>query len=246
MKQTLLFVFLLLSVGAWAQQAQGVVTYERVEHWPRIISRLTFMSNEEKDRIKQTWGSTDEGWKQKMKLVFTPTQSLYVYGEAENTDGGYSWRRSEYAVARNFEKETKAELLEMLGRVYVLEDSLKAPNWKIMNQLKDIAGHVCMKAVTEDPIRNQKITAWFAQDIESLAGPEQYFGLPGLILELDINEGDVVVTATDVQLREVGKEAAVPKMKGKKIKQADHDALITAHIRDSVKAYRNPFWALRY
>lgn len=245
MKNFLLLTLLLLSLRTVGQQTQGIVNYDRTQYWTRINSRMTFLSNEEKDRMKRTWGDRD-GWTEKMKLVFTPEQSLYTYGETEPSEGGYSWRRNEFFLQRDFAKGTKTEIQEMLGKTYILEDSLRTPNWKIMNQIKDVAGYVCMKAVTEDPIRNQKITAWFAQDLPVSAGPEQYHGLPGLILELELNEGDVVITATSVQFRDVSKELVLPKVKGKKIKQADYNTLVTNHIRDSIKAYRNPYWAMRY
>jgi GLPGLI family protein len=136
----------------------------------------------------------------------------------------------------------------MLGKTYLLEDSLKAPKWRILNQIKEVAGYVCMKAETYDPIKNQKVTAWFAEQLPGEAGPEQYFGLPGVILELDLNEGDVVITATKVVLESPSEDDfKLPKrMKGKKINQQEYDRLLSKHIEDSIKAFRNPYWSLRY
>jgi GLPGLI family protein len=127
-----------------------------------------------------------------------------------------------------------------------VDDSLHTPKWKVMNQIKDVAGYICMKAVTEDTVKKQKITAWFAGDIPISAGPERYFGLPGVILELDINEGDVVITATKIEFKKLDKELIIPKTKGKKIKDADYDALLRKHLKDSIKSQRNPYWAIRY
>lgn len=247
MKSFLPLLFLLFSLKTLAQNTEGVVTYERVQHWTAITARLTFLSQEEKDRAKNTWGSTDE-WKEKMKLSFSPTRSVYTYlnDRAESEDGAYTWRNRDYLIARNFEKETQTDLMEMLGKTYLLEDSLRTPAWKISNQIKEVAGYQCVRATTEDPIRKQKITAWFAQEIPVPAGPERYFGLPGVILELDLNEGDVVITATKVEFRPVEKDLILPKMKGKKITQPQYNALIKTHIDDSIKSHRNPYWSLRY
>ena len=135
----------------------------------------------------------------------------------------------------------------MLGKTYLVDDSLTAPRWKVMNQIKDVNGHVCMLAVTEDTIKKQKVSAWFAHDIPVSAGPEQYYGLPGLIMELDINEGDVVVTATRVELKKVGEEINLPKkMKGKKLDGLAYNKLLWTHISDSMKSRRNPYWAIPY
>ena len=247
MQRLLTAFFLFFSLATHAQNTQGVVTYERVQHWSRIAARLPYLSREEKDRIKLTWGY-DEGWKQKMKLSFSPARSTYTYAtdRAENAEGTYSWRNQEFVLHRNFEGSKRLDVLEMLGRVYIVDDSLRTPSWKISNQLKEVAGYLCVKATTEDTLKKQKITAWFAQDIPSQAGPEQYFGLPGLILELDINDGDAVVTATNVEFRDAAKDLTPPKAKGRKINGAEYTRLVRNHINDSVKSNRNPYWAMRY
>jgi len=241
-----LILLTLFSFTAPAQQMAGVVSYNRVEYWTKIYSRATYLSREEKDRIQQTF-KNDDGETTKMKLLFTPDQSLYTYEseQAQTDDGRYSWRHSDYIIQRNFKDEKKTEIEETLGKTYLIEDSLRAPNWKVMNQIKDIAGHICMKAVTEDTVRNQKITAWFAQDIPVPAGPERYFGLPGLILELDLNDGDVLITATKIDFKDVSKDVVLAKKpKGRKLTDAGYDKLIGDYIKDSIKGHRFPY--IRY
>jgi GLPGLI family protein len=246
-KILLLLLFVCLARPASAQKMEGVVSYEQVFHWARIYSRLDFLSQEQKDREMLTWGGKDES-KSKMKLYFTPTQSKYTHSDEEDDeDRRYSWRKQEYVIFRDFEEETKKEIIEMLGKTYLIEDSLQAPKWKVMNQIKDINGHVCMLAITEDTIKRQKIEAWFAHDLPVSAGPGQYFGLPGLIMELDVNQGDLVLTATKVELKPVGEEINLPKkIKGKKITSPEYDTLLWTHIRDSMVAHRNPYWSMPY
>jgi GLPGLI family protein len=117
-----------------------------------------------------------------------------------------------------------------------------------MNKIKEIKGYLCMMAVSKDTIKNQTITAWFSNDIAVQAGPEKYFGLPGLILELDINDGDVVITAEKVELKPVNSEQlALPKkMKGKKVNQGQYDLILADLMTTSIKGRRNPFWSIRY
>jgi GLPGLI family protein len=243
----ILLVLLATSTPLLAQNLQGEITYERVYHWTKIYSRLSYLSNEEKDRIKQTWGNDDE-YKQKMTLFFNEKQSYYSYPKVEENDGSWSWTKSDYKVYRNFEKEKRTDIIGMLGKTYIVEDSLKAPSWKVMNKIKEVAGRMCMMAVTEDTIKGQKITAWFANDLAVSAGPELYSGLPGMILELEINDGEIVVSATEIKMQPVAEEdISLPKkMKGRKIDNKQYQELIAAHIRDSIKAHRNPFWAMPY
>lgn len=250
MKQKLIILFLtLFTLPAMAQEAEGIITYEQVTHWSNIYAKMDFLSLEEKDRIKMTWGNNDEGSKTKMKLYFTPTQSKYTYESEQSTsdDGRYSWRQDEYVIFRDFDKEKKTELIEMLGKTYLIEDSLRTPKWKVMNQIKDINGHVCMLAVAEDTTKRLKVSAWFAHDLPVPVGPAQYFGLPGAILELDMNEGDVVITATNIEMKPVGDAIDLPKkMKGKKLGNKEYDKLIWEHMRDSMVAHRSPYWSMPY
>lgn len=240
-------IFLMLQIWAVAQKTEGVVTYERRQYWTKIYTQLTFLSQEEKDRITNTWKNSDAD-KSKMNLYFSPAQSLYTYTNQDGTDeaGDYAWRKGDYVIFRDFDKDKKTDIIETLGKTYVIDDSLHTPTWKILNQIKEVAGNICMKAETTDPIKKQKITAWFAQDIPVMAGPERFFGLPGVILELDINDGDVVIEATKVEFKTLGKELNLPKTKGKKINDAAYYTLLRNYITESTKAQRNPYWAIRY
>lgn len=51
-----------------------------------------------------------------MKLAFNANESLYTYFSDEPEEGGYSWRKSEYFLYRNFETEKKTDIIEMLGK----------------------------------------------------------------------------------------------------------------------------------
>lgn len=242
-----ILMMVISSSPLFAQQLEGEITYERVYYWTKINSRLSFLSNEEKDRMKQTWGKNDE-YKQKMTLYFNEKQSYYGFPKVIENEHGWSWSEADYKIYRNFEKETRTDIVGMLGKTYVIEDSLKAPSWKVMNKIKEVAGRMCMMAVTEDTIKDQKITAWFANDLPVSGGPEMYTGLPGMILELDINDGDIVISAIDIKMKPVAAEDInLPKkVKGRKINNKQYQEMVAVHIRDSIKARRNPFWSMPY
>lgn len=248
MKKILIILCLLTSSLAMAQKSEGVVTYVRKEYWVKIASRLTFMSQEQKDRMAQitkNWDDNNKGTK--MKLAFSPNESRYTYNSDEPEEGGYSWRKYEFILYRNFEKDKKNDIIEMLGKTYIVDDSLHTPVWKIGNQIKEVAGYICMKAETEDPIKKQKITAWFAQDIPVPAGPERINGLPGLILELNVNDGDVIIEAIGVAFRPLTPDdLKLPKTKGKKITDADYDKVLSQYIAEQMTAHQNPYWEIRY
>ena len=83
----------------------------------------------------------------------------------------------------------------------------------------------------EEP-KDKVIIAWYAPEIPVSLGPLNYWGLPGLILE--INEENVIILCSKVTLsnKEVGK-IKVPNT-GKKVSQVEFDAIEKAKL-DSMK-----------
>ncbi len=235
---------LLAAAGSKARQMEGVITYERTIDFSRLQSRLTYLTEEQRDRDRRTWGQYSI-LKEKYFLYFTPEKSFYTfYTDPKSNDN--TWKQFDFFLTRDFGKETRYDMFDLLGKSYVLSDSLRTPKWKIMNQIKEVKGYMCMMAETFDKGRNVKITAWFAEGLGVPAGPEMYFGLPGMILELVENDGDVVITAEQIALKPVAEKMVLPrKQRGKKIDQATYERMIEEYIRDSIKARRNPYWMLR-
>ncbi|ADY29568.1 GLPGLI family protein [Cellulophaga lytica] len=79
---------------------------------------------------------------------------------------------------------------------------LKPKKWKIHKENKLIGKYLCYKATTIDTVNNSKgvhkfrVNAWFTTQLASYFGPSAYYGLPGLILEVD--NGKMKLTATEV------------------------------------------------
>ncbi|PWJ57328.1 GLPGLI family protein [Dyadobacter jejuensis] len=229
-----------------SQGFEGVVTYEKTSYWSKILNKLTYLSEEERSRSQTSWGSNDEGDKSRGRLGTNGHLSKYEDLEKE-ADGGYQWRKSEYIILHDYDQEKKTEVEEFSGKVYIISDSLKAPKWKILNKIKEVNGYLCMMATTEDTLKGQKITAWFANDLASSAGPERYFGLPGLIMEVDVNDGEVLITAVKVEKKSAEEALAMPKkLKGKRVKQAEYDKMIADFVETSMKSHRNPYYFIRY
>lgn len=229
-----------------AQKMEGMIQYEKITDWTKLNMRLTFLSNEEKERQKITWANRGEQ-KKRMDLFFNENQSYYTNTEERDQEQRWSWVEEEYRIYRNFATGKKTDIIEMLGKTYIIEDSIRVPKWKVMNKIREIAGYMCMMAVTEDTIKKQKITAWFANNFPVSVGPELYSGLPGAILELDVNDGDMVITAKKVELKPLTKDINPPKkIKGRILTNKQYDELIITHIRDSDKAHRAYFWSMPY
>ena len=89
--------------------------------------------------------------------------------------------------------------------------------------------------------------AWFAQDMPIKAGPDRFSGLPGMILEIDINDGAMTITANKIELKKLTTELDLPKkIKSKKIKNEAYSNLVKEFILEKRKEESFPFWDIRY
>ncbi|MBK7936122.1 MAG: GLPGLI family protein [Lewinellaceae bacterium] len=177
---------------------------------------------------------------QKNELLFTETESLYRNVEEEEEDeeiggGGVQIRmqRPEAVYYRNFAALRKINYQEFFGKNYLIMDTLAAGNWKISVDSKQILGYNCLKATTTDTTRKREIVAWFADALPLPSGPAQYGQLPGMILEIDINNGEIVISAKKVEFKKLKKgEIEAPK-KGEKISDAEFQKIVAERLREN-------------
>ena len=74
------------------------------------------------------------------------------------------------------------------------------------------------------------ITAWYTPEIPVNQGPEGYWGLPGLILE--VNDGKTIVLCSKVVMNAKEKaEIKAPKV-GKEVTQKEYDEIVTAKMKE--------------
>ncbi|MEI6122795.1 MAG: GLPGLI family protein [Bacteroidota bacterium] len=239
---------LLIFNKSFSQQTQGSVKYLTSYDWVKMINSCDYLSNDRKDKAAYLWGNRSE-WKQFNNLYFSPLKSKYENSD-ENAepeqDDGYAGRKETFYITRNFGTNTFLDAIEMLGKTYIVTDSLKAPDWKILNDIKEIAGHVCMNATYTDTLLHQKIVAWFALDIPIQAGPDRFFGLPGLILEVTINNGAKIMTAQSIDMKTFTTEFDLPKkLKGKAISGSAYAAILKKFLDEKRKAEEFP-WGINY
>ena len=74
------------------------------------------------------------------------------------------------------------------------------------------------------------VTAWYTPEIPVNQGPDKYWGLPGLILE--INDGKTVVLCSKVVLNPKNKAEIKAPSKGKAISQEDYDETVIKKMKE--------------
>jgi GLPGLI family protein len=200
-----------------AQQTTGKVVYERTT---QMLVRFAGMNDEMERMIPKS--RTD-----RFELIFGNNQSLWKQAEQANNDdnemggGGLQFRMfvagSDDVMYCNFDAAKKVEQRELFDKKFIVEDSIRPLKWKLSDETKTILNHPCRKAMatrygkrTTMNMDNGKmerkevedtttIIAWFTSDIPVSAGPAEYQGqLPGLILEMDINNGRQIFKALEI------------------------------------------------
>ncbi|MBI3139022.1 MAG: GLPGLI family protein [Sphingobacteriales bacterium] len=221
-------------ISMQAQQKQGKVTYDRTV-------KLQFSFSGMPGGMEQQMPSSRTD---KYELVFGNNQSLWKQAEQENDDDGASIggegmqvrmfvAGSNDVLYNNFDKGRRVEKRELFDKIFIIDDTITKLRWKMTGESKTILNHNCMLAeavrISKRMTMNMdngkverkeiddtaKILAWFAMDIPVSAGPSEFQGqLPGLILELDIRNGDQVYKASS--LSETADLAVVKEPTGKK------------------------------
>ncbi|MGO4772462.1 GLPGLI family protein [Flavobacterium sp. W22_SRS_FK3] len=74
------------------------------------------------------------------------------------------------------------------------------------------------------------VTAWYTPEIPVNQGPENYWGLPGLILE--INDGTTTILCSKIVLNAKEKTDIKAPTKGKEISQKDYDEIVVKKMKE--------------
>lgn len=146
---------------------------------------------------------------------------------------------------KNFAEGKSIETRDLGAKTYIIEDTIKNRSWKLTGETKTILGYTCRKAISTetmmtggtvrmvvggpntsaDTTNRPKPTpviveAWYAEGITAPVGPESYGMLPGVILELNIDNGSMIYTALEVK-KEVSKKDIKEPKKGKRVTRAE-------------------------
>ena len=83
----------------------------------------------------------------------------------------------------DFNDKVEVTQLKYSNKLYLIKDSLKKYEWDISDSTEQISGYNCYKAKLKD---NPGVTAWFTPDVPFGCAPYGYYGLPGLVVHMEI------------------------------------------------------------
>tara|TARA_R110000850_G_scaffold216097_1_gene341639 strand:+ start:30986 stop:31717 length:732 start_codon:yes stop_codon:yes gene_type:complete len=152
---------------------------------------------------------------------------------------------------KNFKNKQFINNNDIFGKEFLITDSLEKFDWKITDEQKKIGNYTCNKAqiiipVTEEDIKEYEefkkkqegnktsfmtisepkdeiIEAWYTMEIPVSNGPREFWGLPGLILEL--HDGNTTLLCSKIVINPKEKiEIKAPK-NGKKVTQKEFNKI---------------------
>ena len=85
-------------------------------------------------------------------------------------------------IYKNFKTKEYLHEADVLGKQLLVTDKLKKINWEFLDDKKTIGSINCKKAKVT--INNEEIIAWYDDEFALQDGPKDFYGLPGLIIEL--------------------------------------------------------------
>ena len=77
------------------------------------------------------------------------------------------------------------------------------------------------------------ITAWYTPEIPVSQGPEAYWGLPGLILE--VNDGKTTILCSKVVMNVKEKAEIKQPNNGKVVSQKEYDEIVTKKMKEMME-----------
>lgn len=216
-KILLLAVFLFLGVTSQNAIAQGMTgrAYYKSSSQIKISMDSTKMAPEQMADIQ---AQLKKQMEKDYILSFTQTESNWK--QAESLGGGSATASSggmtmvintgsaDRVLYKNIADQAYEQEQEMMGKEFLIKDILEPAEWELTGESKKIGNYTAQKATYSKIIDSQRfstgmtemenvkdsinITAWFTPEIPVSHGPENYFGLPGLILEVQ-NQGRVLI-----------------------------------------------------
>jgi GLPGLI family protein len=121
----------------------------------------------------------------------------------------------------NLKNKIKLHQADGYGEKFLIKGKIEF-KWEITQETKKIGNYNCYKAILKEKLskKSKNTIAWFSAEIPYSFGPNGYCGLPGLILELELNNG-FLFKVTDIHLKKEASKKIVKPSKGIKISEEE-------------------------
>jgi GLPGLI family protein len=234
-----------LTTVATAQMKEGKISYERKINMHRNLPDPQMKSMVPEFRTDKFELIFNENVSLFRSVV--DEEAPDPFANAGGGGGGMrmSFRMPTANTYTDMAKQMQYEERAFFEKEFLIIDSLKQYKWKLSEETKTIAKQLCKKATTmitspqmrmrvsiggagnnTDTTANTprapketELVVWYAENIPVSFGPDNYSGLPGVIMEIDQDNGATVTTAVEVSAKYPKKELVAP-TKGDKMNRA--------------------------
>ncbi|MDB5252216.1 MAG: hypothetical protein JWP27_1385 [Flaviaesturariibacter sp.] len=250
MKKIVLPLCLLIATVAGAQNEEGKASITGAPAKEgKVVFERTMQMRRPQNMDPELAARIPASRTDQFELLFGADQSLWrSLPKAEGDNNTFSAPGVQFRMAGNddvtyfnFATGKRLDKREMFDKSFLVEDSIARLGWKLTGEAKSILGHPAQKAIAmrygtrmnmtmengemkRMPVADTStIVAWFTTDFPVKAGPQDMQGqLPGLILELDINNGRTVYKAVEISPKVSLSSIKEPKG-GKRLTNAEFD-----------------------
>ena len=154
---------------------------------------------------------------------------------------------------KNLKEKRFVNKTAIMGKLFLVKDSLPKYDWQLVSETKNIGMYTCYKAIFSEEVENTTstfvngelkeanekeiiaTTVWYTTQIPVSNGPSTFYGLPGLILE--INDGTTTIVCTEIILNPSEKITIEEPEKGKIVNQTDFDKISEEKTKEMMERF---------
>ena len=262
MKKVTTIIVFFLSVTIFAQSFQGKATYKTHQKFDFKMNKEK--SGVNSDLQKQLKAQLMKQFQKTYTLNFDKSTSTYKQNEELSSpqaatngmqikimgNGGGTDVLYKNVTEKRFVNKT-----EISGKRFLIKDKLNELDWEMTSETKNIGNYTCYKATREreetrtsfsmtDGEKEEKkekvivkTVAWYTPQIPVSNGPGEFWGLPGLILE--IQDGKQTIVCTEIVMNPSDKIQIKEPSKGKKVTQEKFDKIMDKHSKEMMERFKS-------
>lgn len=178
--------------------------------------------------------------------------------EAQGSGGRFGGFASSLTSGPKYKNVKSKEILidqEFFGKQFLIKDELEPIQWTMGKESKQIGQYTVFKATAtvpdtsfdmsrfrrrspanekdkeeEKPERTVDVVAWYTPQVPVNQGPDNYWGLPGLILE--VNAGNTTILCTKIVMNPKDKDTIDKPEKGEVVTQEEYTKVTTEKMEE--------------
>jgi GLPGLI family protein len=216
---------------------------EEVQKRLQKMSQKTFIL--EFDKTKSVYKQDESLAAPNLSSDFTQVQVIEI--------GGGSGKGSIYY--KDLQGKTYRNQTEIQGKVFLIKGDLPTYDWKMSTETKNIGMYTCYKATYSKEVEQKQVTfingemkeevvketivttAWYTLQVPVSNGPDNYQGLPGLILE--INDGKNLIVCTEISMNPSKSIKIEAPKKGKVVSQEKYDEIQNKKSKEMMEKFKS-------